>query len=265
MNCQKVEEVASEIVRGQMMEADVRRDALAHCDICESCSERLTNERWLSRALQALSAQMEEMDAPASVQSELLKTFRAEKQAVGETVVSRSSKRYWIAAAAAVLVVLSSIVALRLKQAALRQPDQLITQTDKSTQDAAPQTETSPKRTEQPAALQNTQSKPRKRHVAPSRVSERSETAVANHAREIMTDFIPLSYSNGMNLQDGGQIVRVELPRSALVTFGLPVNMDRLNEKVKADVWLGVDGMAHAIRFVQPDLSGQLPAERKER
>jgi hypothetical protein len=53
------------------------------------------------------------------------------------------------------------------------------------------------------------------------------------------------------NLQDGGQIIRVELPRSALAKFGLPVNMDRYNEKVKADVLLGVDGLAHAIRFVQ--------------
>jgi hypothetical protein len=53
------------------------------------------------------------------------------------------------------------------------------------------------------------------------------------------------------NLQDGGQIIRVELPRSALTKFGLPVNMDRYNEKVKADVLFGVDGMAHAIRFVQ--------------
>ena len=56
---------------------------------------------------------------------------------------------------------------------------------------------------------------------------------------------------NAANLQDGGQIVRVELPRSALANFGLPVNMDRYNEKVKADVLFGVDGLAHAIRFVQ--------------
>jgi len=45
--------------------------------------------------------------------------------------------------------------------------------------------------------------------------------------------------------------VRVELPRSALANFGLPVNMDRYNEKVKADVLVGVDGLAHAIRFIQ--------------
>jgi hypothetical protein len=74
----------------------------------------------------------------------------------------------------------------------------------------------------------------------------------ANHlTREIATDFIPLGYINVASLQEGGQIVRVELPRSALVNFGLPVNMDRYNEKVKADVLLGVDGLAHAIRFVQ--------------
>ena len=63
--------------------------------------------------------------------------------------------------------------------------------------------------------------------------------------------FIPLSYMSAASLQDGGQIVRVQLPRSALANFGFPVNMDRYNEKVKADVLFGVDGTARAIRFVQ--------------
>jgi hypothetical protein len=52
-------------------------------------------------------------------------------------------------------------------------------------------------------------------------------------------------------LQDGGQIVRVEVPRTTMASFGLPVNMDRYNERVKADVLVGVDGVPHAIRFVQ--------------
>jgi hypothetical protein len=84
-----------------------------------------------------------------------------------------------------------------------------------------------------------------------SRQTRRPAEVVSNHAQEIATDFIPLGNINSAALQDGGYIVRVELPRSALVKFGLPVNMDRLNENVKADVWLGVDGLAHAIRFVQ--------------
>jgi hypothetical protein len=52
-------------------------------------------------------------------------------------------------------------------------------------------------------------------------------------------------------VEAGSQIVRVELPRSAMASFGLPVNMDRADQRVKADVLLGVDGLAHAIRFVQ--------------
>jgi hypothetical protein len=45
--------------------------------------------------------------------------------------------------------------------------------------------------------------------------------------------------------------MRVELPRSTLAGFGLPVNMERVNERVKADVLVGPDGQARAIRFVQ--------------
>jgi hypothetical protein len=78
----------------------------------------------------------------------------------------------------------------------------------------------------------------------------RNNNQVSNHA-EVATDFMPLSYMNASTFQDGGQIVRVELPRSRLASFGIPVNMDRYNERVKADILLGVDGMARAIRFVQ--------------
>jgi hypothetical protein len=99
----------------------------------------------------------------------------------------------------------------------------------------------------QPETPQQVAQKPRRRSVRRPRNSE-----VANHVnREIATDFMPLGYLNPATLQDGGQLIRVELPRSALVNFGLPVNMDRYHEKVKADVLLGVDGLAHAIRFVQ--------------
>jgi hypothetical protein len=68
---------------------------------------------------------------------------------------------------------------------------------------------------------------------------------------EVTTQFIALSYLGPASLQDGGQIVRVELPRSAMASFGLPVNMDRFGEKVRADVFVSADGFARAIRFVQ--------------
>lgn len=76
-------------------------------------------------------------------------------------------------------------------------------------------------------------------------------TVAGNFGSEIATEFLPLGYGNALALQDGGQIVRVEVPRSTLVSFGLPVNVDRAGQRVKADLLLGVDGSARAIRFVQ--------------
>jgi len=92
---------------------------------------------------------------------------------------------------------------------------------------------------------------PRELQAKASRVNK-PENAVANHAsNEVATDFLPLGYLNPASLQDGGQIVRVEVPRTTMASFGFPVNMDRYNERVKADVLLGIDGVPHAIRFVQ--------------
>jgi hypothetical protein len=48
-----------------------------------------------------------------------------------------------------------------------------------------------------------------------------------------------------------GQIVRVKVPRAALLSFGLPLNAYRPNAgKVDADVIFTEDGIARAIRFV---------------
>jgi hypothetical protein len=68
---------------------------------------------------------------------------------------------------------------------------------------------------------------------------------------EIATDFMPLTYDGGAMAMESGHVVRVELPRTALVSMGLPMNPERAGELVKADVLMGDDGVARAIRFVR--------------
>jgi hypothetical protein len=90
------------------------------------------------------------------------------------------------------------------------------------------------------------------RNVASSAVTSAGQTL--NNAgaadEEIATDFIPLVH-NQLAPAESGRLVRVELPRSALARFGLPVNAERAGERVKADVLIGDDGIARAIRFVR--------------
>jgi hypothetical protein len=70
---------------------------------------------------------------------------------------------------------------------------------------------------------------------------------------EAATDFLPLVYG-GVPISDG-QIFRMEVPRTALASFGL-ASIDSLEGSspatVLADVIVGVDGLARAVRFVRP-------------
>ena len=70
-----------------------------------------------------------------------------------------------------------------------------------------------------------------------------------NRRAEVATDYLPLTFT--ADAPESGHLVRVRVPRSALIAFGLPMNVDRAGEMVKADVFIGDDGLARAIRFVQ--------------
>jgi hypothetical protein len=67
--------------------------------------------------------------------------------------------------------------------------------------------------------------------------------------------FIPLPNSAGLSAGDAADeddvnLVRVEVPRSAMIALGLDVSADRAEELVEADVMLGSNGIARAVRFL---------------
>src|SRR6185503_1162911 len=114
MNCQKFESVVSELARSQMMTAEQRGEALAHSDVCENCAMRLRDEEMLTRGLQSLSAEIESLSAPSALEGKLLEAFRA-RQVVVPIATRSSGARYWLAAVAAVLLIVMSVVALRFR------------------------------------------------------------------------------------------------------------------------------------------------------
>jgi hypothetical protein len=68
---------------------------------------------------------------------------------------------------------------------------------------------------------------------------------------EYATDFIPLSYGGVQKPMESGEVIRLQMPRSSLIAFGLPVNVENADAPVKAELLLGEDGMARAIRFLR--------------
>lgn len=83
-----------------------------------------------------------------------------------------------------------------------------------------------------------------------TRTSRRRGRA-ASRSTEVATDFLPLTFVDDSRAQESGHVVRVKVPRSALMAFGVPMNMERAGELITADVVVGNDGLARAIRFVQ--------------
>jgi hypothetical protein len=79
------------------------------------------------------------------------------------------------------------------------------------------------------------------------------QTRLAEQTTESVTDFVPLGY-NRIPAASATQIVRLEVPRKALASFGL-LPMDSTaspdSETVLADVIIGDDGLARAVRFVR--------------
>jgi len=63
--------------------------------------------------------------------------------------------------------------------------------------------------------------------------------------------FIPLpEAASGAADEDDVNLVRVQVPRSAMMALGYEVSADRAAELVDADVMLGSDGIARAVRFL---------------
>jgi hypothetical protein len=66
--------------------------------------------------------------------------------------------------------------------------------------------------------------------------------------REVVTEFYPLM--DAPPPFERGQLLRVVVPASTMRSVGLPINPQRWSERVQADVLVGEEGMARAIRFV---------------
>jgi hypothetical protein len=81
--------------------------------------------------------------------------------------------------------------------------------------------------------------------------NRRSEPATAVVALEATTEFFPLFYSSVPSAQT--HLMRLELPRESLARFGL-MSADGISSTsgtVLADVLVGDDGLARAVRFVR--------------
>jgi hypothetical protein len=200
-----------------MPELARNQDHLAHLQDCPACARWWERQRGLTAGLRTVAAEWSHLEAPPRVEARLIAAFR-DHSGVGHsgTAMARPPRMWlpvltWFAAAAAV-------VALALVLVSNRQPQQ-------SHRKLPPTFESASMRT-------------------PSD-SESAEDSPYNNE-----DFIPLPNAERISPNEDVNLVRVEVPRSAMIALGYDVSAERASEPVEAEVVLGADGLARAVRFL---------------
>ncbi len=68
-------------------------------------------------------------------------------------------------------------------------------------------------------------------------------------AGETSQDFFAIPYAPP--LTERGEVIRVRLPRQSIRSLGIPVNAERMFERVPADLLVGDDGIPRGVRLVR--------------
>ncbi|HEV2491673.1 MAG TPA: hypothetical protein VG204_01220 [Terriglobia bacterium] len=268
MNCQDFESVVPDLASRQVVSSEEAERAQAHAAVCTACAALLAEQQNLTLSLKALASQTGQEQAPERVEAALRLKFKSQSALAGrQTSEPRPavlSRLAW-GIAAVVVVGVGIVIAARFR----RTPSTPPVLKSPSQAQLNPSAVTTKPRPEQAPAQSTRLSQPRPTRAAPANVgllshagstrrlvahrpARRAPAASENANREVVTAFYPLPYGSGLSLDDGWELVRVRMPVAALSAIGVPlVDEASATQFVKADVVLGGDGMARAIRFVQ--------------
>ncbi len=237
MTCSDFETIIIEIARDRLMDAATRERGLEHIRRCTPCATLLVEERALSRDLRALSARCAAEEIPERIEAALLAAFRqapAQTRRSAPTIVAPRRRRWLLAVAALALLTFGISLAAWIASSHKGGAPAIGT-----TGGGAPPTSVpAPHEKSDQTRPQVAEILPPDRRIpAPRSERRQKRSATVMQGGEL----IPF---------EGGQLVRVRMPRSNLIPLGIPLDQERASETIKADVLLSNDGLARAIRLV---------------
>lgn len=265
MNCKDFNTIIDDLADDKPMSATVRDAGVSHAALCSDCAAKLAYARSVAGCLRA-AARAESEQAPINVKQNLLASFAEFQKPESTTarvvnISSRRRRRSWIAAAAAVAAVILLAIGLSIWiqpqddlraiapniQVASPISDSKNDSKNDPTAGSSPVTKNSSDRESELNAKPSGLPRKLKRSTIESeRSAQKSETVARNTGH-----YLPLTYLAKGTEIDSGTVVRVELSRAALASFGFGGGVESSAESVRADVILGDDGVVRAIRLVE--------------
>jgi hypothetical protein len=180
-----------------------------HLHECPECARLVDRQRRLASGLRTLAHDMRAVAAPPRVEAGLIDAFRAEMAPAGPRVAWMRRLPVFTCAVAAAAVITMAVWV-------------------------------APRRHAPPPAAHHTP-------TAQLELASLVDGSLDDRADD--DGFIPLPNTERVGPNDDVHVVRMELPRSAMLVVGLDVSPERVSERVEAEVMLGPDGLARAVRF----------------
>jgi hypothetical protein len=229
MNCREFQRIAMPLARGETLAEAAREEGFAHAESCPRCADRLLAERRLTAAFAGAATAARGQRAPARVERELRRSFRVQR---GPSRITRNLWGWAAWAAGAAAAVLIAAVLMFQGPLVRRVPKEPATRIEKHSEPSPPVVT---------AAV-----------TAPQTKSAAPRTGIRRVVRANgETEFVRLPYAPEAEPEGEAYIARVRLSRAALAAAGLPMNMDKDEDAVEADVLVGEDGSARAVRMRQ--------------
>lgn len=275
MKCEQFNTLLHELTSERLRDAAVGQAAIHHADSCESCAAELNIQRHVGALLGDVAQADRGLEAPERVEATVLGAFRLahgtanvvpmRPVVVTPATAPRRFSHRWMAAAAAIVVgftaTLVSWQAMRSEPIGVEAPVKVpiaskpLAETTPPTRPVTPPAEAVVKDPPFSGAAPGRGNS--KRPIIPVLNNADNRAVPAPEPQELVTDFYSLVPASGYAPMEGGQLVRLQVPRASLASLGVPIPVGNPNGSVTADLVMGYDGVAHAIRFVQPNMTDE--------
>lgn len=213
MTCEQFEEILHDMDRPGTSGLALRESALAHAESCSRCGLAMIEAEALDFGLHTVALRDEELKASRQIEAVLLREFRRQ-----QSNTKARSVRWQVAVIGVAAMALLAFGILRARIGL--EPSQPVVKTD-------------------PSTIPNEQ-------YALENDPQLNELASAEDG----TAFVSLPYADDATSVEGGAVVRVLMPRSALISLGLPVSGVIGNDQIPAELVVSADGTPQAIRLI---------------
>jgi hypothetical protein len=233
MDCTEFKDIYHDLDRPGTLEASRRERALMHAEYCSRCAALLTEAEALDFALHSLAQESASRQASPRVEAALLQEFQREK------VRATGRRLQWQVAVLGAAAGIALVIGLALHH-------RIVPSINAVQPTAKPEVTASHGGAVEPQQT-NTEQAGR---AGSANIAASASSVSESGDDEYAGNFVPVPYADDPAALEGGAIVRVTLPRSALVSFGLPITDGGDADTIAADLVVAEDGTPQAIRLV---------------